>query len=468
MISNSSSRVSLADKKEVEHQLLQGIVSRTSTLCFIWAAVAIVYGLASLDILRLVKPNITMFDNLWPRFLFNSLPACTIGLWYLKYKNNTTIKAYSTAIVLPALLASAASVYAWPLFWQGNYHLYLYFHASNIVAVSTALAISSGTLQIVIAQIIGFFIIFWCPVIYMFSRSLDNELTSRLIVSDFIFVAAIFIPGLYGLNKLRYKLAIADKKVKELTTSFLGSPLTKAIYEDGVEGIVNFSHDGIMLAIDLRGYTSFVHNVESKIVKAFMQKYHTIVSQAVGNNSGYLHKSNGDGHMISFGIMDSNPDISDLPGYEDEIKRSTDMKKAIYFLNSIKTFVHMLMAFEKLKDDYKINRPLLIGAGIAYGSVEVVLRGDKRYRQELDIDGETIVRAVRLESYSKVLNLKVDNDSSFLLISPELSSEVAGVPGVHEWYTTGEGQIRDYPWIEKVYYRQWKHNRKRNTSENAA
>lgn len=452
----------------VQQKLLEGVVSRASFVCFIWGIAVLVWGVASLEIFRVVQKDLTLIENLVPRFFFNTIPAFMFGFWYRKYSVNPNIKAYSTAISLPFLLASAALVNAWPLLWNGHYELYLYLHAANLITISTALALTSGTPRVIILQAIGFFSLFWLPIIVMLARDQQNAILINLILNDYGLVLAVFIPGLYAVHKLRYKLAIADKRVKELTRSFLGSPLTQAIYEDGVDGLANFIRNGIMLAVDMRGYTNFVHNVDSKVVKAFMKKYHTIVSQAVGNNSGYLHKSSGDGHMISFGVMDANVDLTDIPGYDDEIKRSDGAKKAVYFLNSIKTFVHMLLEFEKLKSEFKVNVPLLIGAGIAFGPVEVVLRGDKRFRQELDIDGETIVRAVRLESYSKFLNINVDQDSSFLLISPELASEVLGVPGIHEWKTVGEGQIRDYPWIEKIYFRQWKHNRKRASFESAA
>lgn len=457
------------ESKQVLHmQLLRGVVDRTSFVCFIWSIAIIFWGLASLDIFRVVKPDMTVAENVIPRIFFNAIPALIVALWYLNSDKNTVIKAYSTAITLPMLLVAAALVNAWPLIWRGHYDLYLYMHAANLITISTALALSSGAPRIIISQAVGFFVFFWLPILVMLLRKEDNLILVKLILNDYGLVLVVFIPGLFAVHKLRYKLALADKQVKEMTKSFLGSPLTKAIYEGGVEALANFTQSGIILAVDMRGYTNFVHNTDAKISKEFMRKYHALVAQAVGRHEGYMHKSSGDGHIISFGVMDAPPDIGDLPGYEGELKRSSEMQRAAYFLNALKTFMEMLMGFEKLKADCHVELPLLIGAGLAHGPIEIVLRGDKRYKQELDIDGETIVRAVRLESYSKYLNSNVDSDSSFLIISPELGSEIEGVPGVHAWATKGEGHIRDYPWIEKVFFRQWKHNRSRAQAPQAA
>lgn len=199
-------------------------------LCYVWAIVAVFYGISSVEILRLVKIDITAFDNIWPRLIFNSLPATFFGYWYKNSKRNVAFKAYSSAIVLPGLLASAALVYAWPLFWQGNYDLYLYFTPRKHIRIFNSASNIIGNISNNTCANIGFFHnILVSSSIHAFSKC-KSRIIINLIINDFAFVVAIFLPALYSLNKLRDKFATADLKIKEMTASFLGNPLTRAIF----------------------------------------------------------------------------------------------------------------------------------------------------------------------------------------------------------------------------------------------
>ena len=105
----------------------------------------------------------------------------------------------------------------------------------------------------------------------------------------------------------------------------------------------------------------------------------------------------------------------------------------------------------------------MVGAGLDYGKVEVLITGDTTFRKELDIDGEVIVRATRLEAYSKLLISKFDGTSSYLVINSKLIKDPIKFPNLKTMLTNvPDLAIRDYPEIHSIYFRQWKHRRVRD------
>ena len=117
-------RLSVEQQKTIKDNILKGVVSRASTLLFLWAFVVGVYGLLSLDLFHTVLPNLSLWENLWPRLLYNSTPILIFAFWYKRYEKNTKLKAYSTIVMLPLFLVSASMVYAWPIIFGGNYKFY--------------------------------------------------------------------------------------------------------------------------------------------------------------------------------------------------------------------------------------------------------------------------------------------------------------------------------------------------------
>ena len=148
-----------------------------------------------------------------------------------------------------------------------------------------------------------------------------------------------------------------------------------------------------------------------------MNEYHSLVSATVGEIGGHVHKLNGDGHLISFGVMDEIP-VNDLPDLGSEGVLAEQNRKKGNFERSVKAFERLMFGSEALKIKYFVGHELKVGAGLAYGEIEVKVLGDELHRKELDIVGESIVRSVRLEGYSKLLNKEIDGLSSFLVIDP--------------------------------------------------
>lgn len=460
------------NKKEysslIEKELLEGIVSRAGTLFLTWSFIAVLYGFLSIGLFRSKIPDLTLWDNVWPRFLYSGLPIAIVAFIYkFQSSQHSKIKAWLTVILLPIFLISSSLIHAWPLFWDGHHDFYLQFHASNIIGMASGIFVISGSPRMVLAQCVGFTLIYFGPLLVLFSQ--NQPIISQLIISDALISSIILLVTLKSIHKLRVTLAIADHRHRKKASLFLGKHLTDAIYEDRQMVPDNFSRDGLIMSIDLRGYTNFFQSNPPEVVRAFMSDYYSLSTKVLSEKKAFLHKTIGDGLLISFGIMDSDTDLSDLPEAQKISEKIVEQKKAESLSQATQVFLEISRGLEELSNKHQVTCTLNLGAGCAYGPIEVLVRGDESYRQELDIQGSTIIKSVRLESYSKILNKNIDSDSSFLLLSPELIPYADSSYGFKTlMLTKPEQQIRDFPDIHILLYRQWKHRKTRGSGLKAA
>lgn len=454
-------RISCEDQKKIKAQIFDEVIARTTIGLFMWAIAAIIYGFQSYDLIKKEIPELTLWENLWPRLAFNFVPAIMFAIWYKKGKQSNVVKAYSTVIIFPLLLLVGSMIHAWGIFIDGNIQFYLYFHATNIIVIATSLAISSGPPSLFLFQILGYAIFFFGPFLVLFyNKNLD---IFKLICNDFIFVSVILSSGLYQIHKIRLELAIINILRKNKISPFIGNNLTKAIYDTKSMEITNYSQDGLIMALDIRGYTKFRQNTDEKIFKAFMVDYNAMATEVIYKNKGYINKTNGDGILASFGVMEQEVDLNDITSLDSELQIAARNRKHELIKKSIITFEQILSEFEKLKLKYKIDSKFYIGGGLDYGSVEVLIAINSSFRKEYDIDSEVIIRAKRLEAHSKELMIMFDPESSFLIINSEHINYPEKIPQLKIAFTnTPDLEIRDYPEIKSIYYRQWKHYRIRD------
>ncbi|OQW49012.1 MAG: hypothetical protein A4S09_12930 [Proteobacteria bacterium SG_bin7] len=460
--------LSLEDRIKLNRKILNDLVSRSSTLCYFFGFAFTIYSFTSFDIIRPFKPDLTLWDNFWPRVIFNGLPFLLLARWLGRHKQNTKVKAYTAMISIPLIFVAACFIHAWPVMWKGGGALYTYVHGANIYIITMTLIIISPPTRFLIIQIATFLLAFMLPLALILAQWKENLTLVKTFVGDF---AIIFLVTGFTANqffKLRLRVALSDIETRKSASLFLGSHLADAIYDEKKDLLKGYTQAGSILALDIRGYTNFVHNSTPEVAKAFMRGYHELVSKTIGQWGGYIHKSSGDGHVISFGVMEKEEDLSDVPGIEKEQVSANERKMNHILVHSTTAFEEIVRGFDLLKKQHKVTVQMLVGAGLSFGEIEVLVRGDEKYHKELDVDGESIVRAVRLESYSKFLNKTISDDSSFLVISPEFEKAIEPKHGIRICYTqTKETAVRDYPWIKFVYFRQWKHNRPRSSVQAA-
>jgi hypothetical protein len=437
-----------SQKAEAERTLLNGVIDRASILFLLFGIGSFFYGFQTLNILKNFDPTITTYDNVVPRLLLSTLPSFLISFLMKKYLKSINLRVYLWVFGFPLIFLGTCLINVWPLILQGKLDVYIYFHAANMFCLTLSFLLIAPNLRLFLLHLSAFSVTFFIPLIIMLSKNKDllnlfiNDSISSLLIS-FVCARVLFL--------LRKQLTCYDIKFKEAVKPFLGKDLVDAIKNETLEALSNFKTKGIVLSLDLRGFTTFVKAHEREFVSSFMKEYHNILGKAFIGCGGYLHKSNGDGHLLSFAVMDE-INLSDINVLKDEVVKSEDRKINGYLKAIEKQFPAFVESFNSLTQKYDIQTSLKIGAGIDVGDVKLALQGNVKTQMELDIEGEVIIRSNRLEAYSKVLNQNVDSESSFLILTPTAFSYLAS-PAFTEWRTDISGlAVRDYPDIKAVYF----------------
>lgn len=440
------------ERRQIDESLLSGVVSRASVLSLLYALAFGAYSFTSYEFLHQFEPDLTLFANLWPRLLFNSLPFLALAFYFKNHQDKVLFKCWLWTIGMPCIFVAACCIHVWPLMWRGKPEVYSYVHAANLFIIATSFIVVSPPPRLIFAQVGVFLILFVAPISYLFMRLHQHQLL-LVTMGDFAISYLVSIYSAYMVYKLRLKIAKLDLSVRKAVSPFLGSALAQAIYTQRSDLLKNRKAQGIIVKMDIRGYTDFYKKNDPEFVRRFMSSYHSIVSRFVGQTNGYWHKSIGDGHLASYGVMDSeSPDLTGIPGIEGDVEAATKRKKKSYFDNALKAVTSVAYQFERLKEQFDVKDDLSLGIAIAFGEVEVRVQGDEVHKQELDIDGEVILRCSRLEGYSKCIQKEGQISHSLLVVSPELI-ECTDPRMFRTWITTApELQVRSYPEIRSVVY----------------
>lgn len=454
---SSKHLVSKQDAKDIYKKLDQGVAQRAAHSFFVYAFVFSIYGIMSTGIISKYDPDITVFNNSWPRFLFNGLPFLWLGFYLRKNDGNPYIKTFIWAAAQPIIFVIACCIHVWPLMHTGHLELYKYFHAANMFVITFSITYVAPARRVLSAHLAIYIILFLLPLIYL-TKS-DNDLAS-MIVNDFICMTLGASIAGHFTYRLRKQIAFLDAQIKSTLTPLVGSAVTSAIYSQRLDNLNNKSAYGLILAMDLRGYTQFMHSAPKEVSSAFMKEYHFLVSTTVGKFNGFIHKTAGDGHLISFGLMDESADLSDIRELRFEVI-SAEMHKSKILAESVETmFDELIEKYEQLKTKYDVTETLCIGAALASGNIEIKIQGNQDYRLEVNIDGDTIVRGARLEAYTKLMLSQLGPESSLLVYSPEIIENLKCHTLLEEWTIQNSSQsVRDYPLIKRLYYKIWHHKR---------
>ncbi|MGE0174198.1 MAG: adenylate/guanylate cyclase domain-containing protein [Oligoflexales bacterium] len=440
------------DKEKIDATLLEGVCSRAAFLCMLFSVGFTLYGYSSLEFLQLFRPQLTLAENTWPRFLLNGIPFALLSTYLWKSKKNTKVKARVAAVVMPALFVTACFIHAWPIIWSGDTGLFLYVHGANIFVIAMMVMVISPPKKILFAVYGTLLFTFLVPIAYMLYRA-DSIVLLKTFLNDMLLFNGASCIAALNIHKLRRQVAMLDAQIKMTVKPFLGADVTRAIYENRMDLLEAREASGLILFADIRGFTLFTRQYSKDITTEFMHEYHSYFAKVIGTHMGHIHKTNGDGHMASFGIMDSSDDLSDIEEFNrTEIEESEARRKASLLTSSLKVFDLIANHLESLRQKYGIDLDMRLGAGLSYGKVNVIVRGDQSTRQEQDLDGEVIIRCARLESYTKLLQRDESSRHSYAVISPEFEDIRDSIAvDLDSISTQGGGkQVRDFPEIQQV------------------
>lgn len=452
---NLKHKTSERDVHSINAVLDQGVVNRASENLLVMALLFSIYGIMSTSIISKYDPSVNMWNNTWPRVLLNGIPFSLLAFYLRKSSHNLHGKALLWAILQPMIFMVACFIHAWPVMMAGNLDLYKYFHAANMFVVTFGFTFVAPSRSIMLAHFSSYTLFFLIPLLYI-TRS-DQDLLS-MIVNDYLCMTMGACLAGHLTYRLRRKVAFMDAQIKSQLTPLVGEAVASAIYNNNFDRLNNRKSLGLILSMDLRGYTQFLQMSPKEVSSAFMKEYHFMVSSTVGKFGGFTHKTAGDSHLISFGLMDDSADLSDIPELREEVMDAEMRKVKALVETAIQMFEELIEKYLALKLRYDISDNLRLGAALASGMIEIQIQGDENYHQEVNIVGDTIVRSVRLESYTKFLMNHVAPTSSMLIISPEIMEklELDYKHNIKSWMiNNNDQQVRDYPHIRKLYYKIW-------------
>lgn len=441
--------LSQSEATELNARLETGVVNRMTNLSLLFVGVFFAYSFTSLSFIQVFDPSVHWFDNTWPRVLFNVIPLLSLYLFFRAKEPSSELKMWVWAIGLPLIFSAACMVNVWRIMLEGKGDIYLYVHSANTFILVTSIVVVSPPMRIVAAQMASFALLLVAPIGYIMHSTGKMELLKFSMGDYMIAIPVVVILG-NTIYRLRYKIARLDMRTKKQATAFLGAPIARAIYENKAELLADRKAYAIVMQMDIRSFTAFYNSNDQAKVKRFMVDYHSLVGREIGRFGGYLHKSVGDSHIISFGAIENEDLLGIVPA--EELHIVEEKRKASYARMAESAWEAIARQFEALKERHGVADPIAIGAAIDYGEVEVRVQGDESYRRELDIDGNVLIRCARLEEFTKDVRKHHDLTGSLLVVSPELELSVPLYRFI-SLNTSAIGSVRDYPEVKKVLCR---------------
>lgn len=224
-----------------------------------------------------------------------------------------------------------------------------------------------------------------------------------------LLIPIIFLIIVVVLNlMIRYILERRKKSaIENVFKKYVDEQVVQGIVSDGnIEAKVGGERKDIaVLFVDIRGFTPLSESLDPEQVVDILNKYLTIISNAVYKNNGTLDKFIGDAAMAVF----NSP--SDLPDYE---------------FQAVKTAWDILSGAEELDRECaeKYQKHVTFGIGINCGEAVIGNIGcDKR--MDFTAIGDTVNTAARLESRAKQGQILI-SESLYNRVKDKVEASFAG------------------------------------------
>lgn len=119
--------------------------------------------------------------------------------------------------------------------------------------------------------------------------------------------------------------------------------------------------------------------------KRFIEEYGILVTKIVSDHVGVVHKTTEERIYISFGFMNSDEDLSDIPGIELEEGTAKNNRKLYVLSQSVQAFYNIVDAFEAHKIKYSLSNGVKISAILDFGEVVCKLSDKSESKLEINI-----------------------------------------------------------------------------------
>lgn len=443
-----------AEYSKIKERMLKDINHRARLLSFVFAFAFVLYGISSFEFIAKFNSDLTLWDNILPRVFLNGIPFLIMSLFLQKSRLSNSLKAWVWSLSFPIIFLLACIIQVWPLIVKGHYDLYYYVHGTNLGIVALMFIIIAPPTKFIIALGSALLFFFLLPLITLFALQ-EQYFMVRYIINDFLIVISTSVFISYKNHKLYSRIIQQDLDKRKNVKKFVGSFVSEAIFEDRLETLTEKKFSSSVLSIDVRGFTRLMKQSNFETTREFVKKYHQRIAQIIESYGGYIQKTAGDGHLITFGINTENEDLSFIPGINNEILKAETRRKSYLTNNTYQAAIQIFIAFESLKNEFNLSEEIQISAAIDYGDISLVMIGDLKSRIEYDIIGLPINRCSRLENYSKEIGSEYHFSRSILIVSEEVYNSLDQKYNFQVRYTKLK-PIRDFNEIEYIYFQEFK------------
>jgi len=196
--------LSLAEVSEIENHVLEGALERASLLAYIFGICGALYGLTSLRFIQYFDSSVTLWGNLWPRFLISSVPFVSMGYIISKKvqlspKNRILIWVFG----MPLIVMFSCFINVWEIMARGSGDIVLYAHGINIFIITSSIMAVSASPKLNFTQMIIFYLMIFLPIEFMLYRS-ENWLLMIATLGDLSMVFPVVLLIGNAIYKLRY------------------------------------------------------------------------------------------------------------------------------------------------------------------------------------------------------------------------------------------------------------------------
>ncbi len=445
-------------EKEVLRVASAELFVQAVSRCFYISLVCLVsfflFSFTSFHFIHEMDPSITLWSNTWPRIIFNCIP-CALLAWFLKKsKTAANRKIIIWTLCYGIIFNLSGWIHLWPLALKGHPEVLLYISGVNgtyffgawvIMAVPPAIMFYCFAISITTI---------WIPLGYV-SYLTSNKAIFLTITNDTAFLNLLgFVAG-YFVSRLYKELAVLKTTQQLETAKFLGNNVYSAIFEGKEELLKEETRNGYILFMDIRDSTQMTSLYRERW-ETFGKEWMSAASKIVPSHRGSLLKTGGDSLLITFGVFDEAPvDLSDIPGIEREEIMAEERRWKELTFHCFNCTHKLIEQFQLISDKHFPELALRIGAGIDRGPVKRGLRGSE-HKMELDIWGDRVNCAARLQDYAKNVATRFDADSSVLIVSPFACDYIDEKTDFRTTLVDGSG-IKDFPGIKWVLAREYKY-----------
>jgi len=434
------------ENKIIKDKALKDSADRAITLSYFFSLIFYIYGFSSLDFIQRYNPSVTLWDNTWPRFIFNSLPLILLGYGLKKSKISDSAKLLIWITGFSCIVHASAWIYVWPTTLHISAEAIIFVNAANVFLIAALYAIITppGKLLWMYGAILT--VLFIIPLLIVCYVTGDMIIL-KTVGSD-ISLAIFAISFLSKkVEKLRFKVSKLEFEKEQQASKFLGPIVAQAIYNNRPDRLSRIRCKGFVISIDIRDSTDLQQQY-GQSWHEFRLSYFSFVSSLIKKHGGYLQKTVGDCHVINFGVMDYGIDLSDIPGIENELDRSEDRRLQSASLSAFDFLDELLSKFSMFAKETFPEKEIQLGAGIDKGWLERSVQGDES-ALELDVNGDPVNCSNRLQEYSKHLLLEGKVKGSVLVVSPFASDYLPDL-NKFECIQTLNHPVRNYskiPWV---------------------